>query len=199
VPCDPDDIGSAPDPVFGKVIADVAGHFTEPGRLTLISMPSAETLFPTLGAFKPSAQFEALPPLDRTTDYSTASIVHSSGSTAWPKANYLTERSAMIWQCAARHAEYTYGPDVRLGAMALPLFHGMGVYVSTTLPFATGCRALLFRPASRSEGTGIEAVTADTVLMAASQVPCNALVMAPSMLTVRCLWYLPIAVDVHNP
>jgi hypothetical protein len=188
VPFDPEHLESAPDPVLAGVVTDVATHFTKDDPLSLLSMPSVETLFPTLGAFTPSAQFEPLPPLEPRPDYATACIIHSSGSTAWPKPIHITERSALSWLCAPHHTDYPYGPDIRFGAMALPVFHAMGFYSTVALPMATGTRTSFFRPANRSEGTGIESVTVDTVLAVAAQLRCNALFVAPTMLTVRCLY-----------
>jgi acyl-CoA synthetase (AMP-forming)/AMP-acid ligase II len=187
VPFHPGHLQSASDPVLAGIVADVVHRFTEPTPLRLLMMPSAETLFPSLGAFTPSAQFEALPALERQPDYATACILHSSGSTAWPKPIHITERAALAWLCVNEHAVDSYGPDICYGGMALPVFHAMGFYGAIALPLATGTRTLLFRPAIQREGTGIEAVTCETVFTAASQVPCNVMVIVPSMLTVRSL------------
>jgi AMP-binding enzyme len=188
--------------MLSGIVADVAGRFTEHTPLRLLTMPSAQTLFPSLGAFKPSAQFEALPALDGRPDYATACIFHSSGSTAWPKPIHITERSALAsfcaWLCSTDEGSYSNSPDKRVCAMALPLFHILGFYSAIALPFVTGTKILLSRPAIQSEGTGIQVVTADTVLAAASEVPCNALIIAPSMLTVRLQLCLRICVKVYN-
>jgi acyl-CoA synthetase (AMP-forming)/AMP-acid ligase II len=188
---------SASDPVLAGIVADVADYFTEPAPLCLLTMPSAETLFPSLGAFKPSAQFEALPALERQPDYATACILHSSGSTAWPKPIHITERSALAWLCANEYGDYSYGPDICICALAAPLFHAMGFYWAIALPFATGARPVFFRPAVQREGTGVEAVTCETVFRAVSQVPCKGLTIAPSMLTVRL--FVLYCVNVFNP
>jgi acyl-CoA synthetase (AMP-forming)/AMP-acid ligase II len=184
VPVGPDESALA------SVTADVASRFAGSNPLSLLPMPSVETLFPTLGAFTPSAQFEALPPLAQRPDYVTAFLLHSSGSTAWPKPIYFSEHF-VVASLLSRDAlgEYPYGPNVRLGGMALPLFHAMGIYTYICLPLATGLRATLFRPANRSEGTGIEAVTVNTVLMAVSEVGCTCALLAPAMLVVRFLLF----------
>jgi acyl-CoA synthetase (AMP-forming)/AMP-acid ligase II len=182
-------------------VADVAGRFTKPSSVSLFSLPLVDALFPSLGAFKPSAQFDVLPPLDRRADYATACIYHSSGSTAWPKPIHFTERSALTWLCAHEYGDYSFGPVTRLGAIGLPIFHILGFCSTIIYPFATGTQTTIFRPANRSEASGIEVPLADTIIKAAAESQCNVLFTTPAVLTVRDAFAVdpPYMLDVHNP
>jgi acyl-CoA synthetase (AMP-forming)/AMP-acid ligase II len=170
------------------VAAQVAARFADKSPLTLLPMPSATLLFPLLGAFTPSAEFVPLPPLECRPDFSTSFILHSSGSTAWPKPIHITQRATLCWLTAPFQSDYRFGPHVIYGSMALPGFHAMGMFAAIIMPLSSGTRAAFFRPAIESEGTGIEAVTVDNNLRAASELGCNVLLLAPSMLTVCCCY-----------
>ncbi|KAF5351512.1 hypothetical protein D9758_007194 [Tetrapyrgos nigripes] len=81
---------------------------------------------PTFDALYKSNKIVDLPSLEGVTQDSVAVILHSSGSTAFPKPIALTMRLFMESAMSAYYGEIDVGSQV-LSAHAVPMFHLMGV------------------------------------------------------------------------
>ncbi|KAK7466463.1 hypothetical protein VKT23_005184 [Stygiomarasmius scandens] len=92
----------------------------EPGlSVNVIDMPSFDDLYG-------SDKTVELPQLEGITQESVAVILHSSGSTAFPKPITLTMRMLMETAMSSYYGEIDFGCQV-LSAHAVPMFHLMGV------------------------------------------------------------------------
>ncbi|KAF5351581.1 hypothetical protein D9758_007201 [Tetrapyrgos nigripes] len=81
---------------------------------------------PTFDELYNSTKSVDLPPVEGVTQESVAVILHSSGSTAFPKPITLTMRMVMESAMASYYGDIDFGSQV-LSAHAVPMFHLMGV------------------------------------------------------------------------
>ncbi|KAF5353868.1 hypothetical protein D9756_007248 [Leucocoprinus leucothites] len=107
--------------------------------VTLLDAPSFQDLFSD-----PLRSFEPLPPMQRTNVDSIALILHSSGSTSFPKPIPLTHRNLIQWGTQPYYGETDLCGRI-LSNHSLPFFHAMGV-VSLTWATTTGVTLSNFAP-----------------------------------------------------
>lgn len=104
-------------------------------------------------------------------------ILHSSGSTGMPKA--IVFHFEGVFKNLVNHSmrKPFAAPNIRMGAMALPTFHIMGVVMQVLLPLYTAYTQVLFTSA------GVPVLpTSDLTLRAASTVGCDYLICVPAFL-----------------
>ncbi|EPQ58591.1 acetyl-CoA synthetase-like protein, partial [Gloeophyllum trabeum ATCC 11539] len=88
--------------------------------ITIVSPPEYAELFE-----KEDAHFELLSPMSKPKEQQPALILHSSGSTAFPKPITLTHRILLQWGCLPYFGETKLCGKV-LSCHSLPMFHAMG-------------------------------------------------------------------------
>ncbi|KAI5116179.1 hypothetical protein M0805_002877 [Coniferiporia weirii] len=122
-------------------------------------MPVFEDLFP-IGGYDHSFQFE--PPVDVDMD-SYAIILHSSGSTAFPKPIYITHR-VMITNASFP----CYGETDLCGRIfachSVPMFHGAGMFI-VVYSIASGFIVAVFKPQSPAMIPNVKNVIEGTIAM----------------------------------
>ncbi|KAH7330580.1 hypothetical protein B0J17DRAFT_632360 [Rhizoctonia solani] len=93
------------------------------------------------------ARFKHFPSLEPMNNNWTVSILHSSGSTGTPKAiKYHLE--GVFKNIINQPIGWTLsGPSARVGTMALPAFHCMGLILQVLAPLYMGYTQVLFAPA----------------------------------------------------
>ncbi|CAE6436542.1 unnamed protein product [Rhizoctonia solani] len=106
------------------------------------------TLGDILSFVKPSeAGFKPFPPLGPMDDSSISAILHSSGSTGMPKA-IKYHLKGVFKNIINQPIGWTIsGPSARVGTMALPTFHCMGLILQVLAPLYMGYTQALFAPA----------------------------------------------------
>ncbi|GJJ11665.1 putative NRPS-like protein biosynthetic cluster [Clathrus columnatus] len=110
-----------------KAIAEEAVNSMPEGkRPTILSMPSFEDLY----SENISVVVPTKPEFDTVVVDKPALILHSSGSTAFPKLRTLTHRMLREWCMTFEWSEFNMFGQI-LGAHAPPIFHAMGVFVSS--------------------------------------------------------------------
>ncbi|KAG8701413.1 hypothetical protein FRC08_004091 [Ceratobasidium sp. 394] len=141
-------------------------------------IPSASELFPDLGKadakMPPINHFTTLGP---TTSETLAFIVHSSGSTGFPRAlkhNHENVFANIVNQPVCREIG---GPGDRIGLMALPAFHLMGMAWHGVMALYGGYSPVFFALSSTPIIPTVES-TMDAMVAAG----CQALVSAPVFL-----------------
>ncbi|KAF9505928.1 hypothetical protein BS47DRAFT_1322053 [Hydnum rufescens UP504] len=99
--------------------------------------------------YEPRPQEDALPlPFVQKPDLlAPAFILHSSGSTSFPKPIIITQRILIEWLRISYYGEIDFC-DSRVGAAALPMFHALGVINSTTM-VGSGGVLVVFKPVER--------------------------------------------------
>jgi long-subunit acyl-CoA synthetase (AMP-forming) len=111
------------DQTMQKLAAAAIKHLPESAKdnLKLLPMPSYEDLYST------SAEtFEPLPPMKKPDPSSIAIILHSSGSTSFPKPIRMTHRTILQSACLPYWGEVDVCGKI-LSSHSLPFFHAMGV------------------------------------------------------------------------
>ena len=85
-----------------------------------------------------------LPPLRSLPSFSAATldwpwvVIHSSGSTSFPKPIYITQRAGLPWVMWPWMCETDLGDKV-LGTMATPSFHALGIAMQIGAPLTCTC------------------------------------------------------------
>ncbi|KAJ6599959.1 hypothetical protein DFH09DRAFT_970599 [Mycena vulgaris] len=109
------------------------------GELKIISMPTFDELF------EASDAFESLPPMDKVGLDEPAIILHSSGSTAFPKTITFTYRILMESGLIPYYGQVDICGQV-LSVHAVPMFHLMGV-IQLPWTLFSGLTISVFPPA----------------------------------------------------
>ncbi|KAG8908187.1 hypothetical protein FRB99_008730 [Tulasnella sp. 403] len=107
----------------------------------VVVMPRHDQLYP-----EEETEFEYLPDMAQVNVDSPAVILHSSGSTAFPKPIVYLHRNLLEAARGPYYGGVDIGSDV-LAAHGLPPFHAIGI-VSTCWAAATGMQIGVFKPAS---------------------------------------------------
>ncbi|KAH9825154.1 hypothetical protein DFH28DRAFT_942970 [Melampsora americana] len=129
----------------------------ESHSLKLLELPTAHTLFPRL--FNQSAYlFDADLPQKLASisapvksAYEPIMILHSSGTTAFPKVLYLNAAVLRSWLKGPLYNDFCWEGELT-AAMVLPAFHSMGFHTGALINLSTGCIAGYFRPELGPDG-----------------------------------------------
>ncbi|CAK5265953.1 unnamed protein product [Mycena citricolor] len=167
---------------YGHVIetlcADIAAQ--DPTyELSVEEMPSLGALFPRLGR---ECQEDAFTPYPTLTSPSTdtALILHSSGSTGFPKPIPLSHR-ALIETVSFGSLKSLTDEASRIAVGHLPPFHTMGNLLQHLLPVLIGATACIFPPASSATEYRIPpAATSDLALRESQRAHATCIMTVPS-------------------
>ncbi|GJE90357.1 acetyl-CoA synthetase-like protein [Phanerochaete sordida] len=126
------------------VQSELAGEVKD-YKLQIDALPALDAVFPTRRA----AESSAVAPYPRAaapfSPDDTVFYLHSSGSTGFPKP--VPQRNAdMLHTCNASIIVDSAAHGVTWGAMALPSFHAMGIYIQLYSPLVSGLPVGLFAP-----------------------------------------------------
>ncbi|KAG9007856.1 hypothetical protein FRB94_013912 [Tulasnella sp. JGI-2019a] len=134
-----------------KVIHDVSqqinGHATTPQGLRIIDAPRFGALFPKHGPAT-SQEAEEITPIAQPRKPAMseiALILHSSGSTRFPKTIHITHASCIDWMRIPWYGEHDMCGSV-LGVPSLPPFHAMGVFAYFWIALGSGVVVGVFDP-----------------------------------------------------
>lgn len=161
----------------------------ETHALKLLELPTAHTLFPRL--FNQSAHvFDAdLPqklasiPAPVRSPCEPIMILHSSGSTAFPKMLYLTPAVLLSWLKGPLYNGFSWEGEIT-AAMVLPAFHAMGFHFGSLINLSTGCIAGHFRPELGPDGRSKPKIpNSFNTLEAIRSLGCTVASFSPMMLT----------------
>ncbi|KAF5360057.1 hypothetical protein D9758_007606 [Tetrapyrgos nigripes] len=121
-------------------VSELYPRFTSPGPIK---------------SFVPNKNLQLLPPLSvlLSSAYEKAKedkdwpwmIIHSSGSTKFPKPIYIGQRSGMQWLAWPWSGETDIADKV-LGTLATPSFHAMGVAMHLGAPLTSGAVSAFWKP-----------------------------------------------------
>ncbi|KZV69420.1 acetyl-CoA synthetase-like protein [Peniophora sp. CONT] len=128
------------DSALRALAAEAIRLLAEDGHcVALLDIPRFETLFDE-STRMPTDFCIAPPSVD-----SPALILHSSGTSAFPKPIMLTHRNYISWGMAPYFGEIDICA-IRLGVQSLPMFHALGVFV-LILATCCGIELATFKPA----------------------------------------------------
>ncbi|EKM50221.1 uncharacterized protein PHACADRAFT_153694 [Phanerochaete carnosa HHB-10118-sp] len=114
--------------------------------LQVDALPELEDIFPYLSGKSASEPCKPYPPGNKTFSADdTVFYLHSSGSTGFPKP-VPQRQAAMLHTCNASIIVDAAVRGVVWGAMALPTFHAMGIYIQLYAPLVSALPVCLFAP-----------------------------------------------------
>ncbi|KAG0151603.1 hypothetical protein CROQUDRAFT_36660 [Cronartium quercuum f. sp. fusiforme G11] len=171
-----------------KQIKEILELLPDSFRLNLLEFPAAYTLFPRLAngsAYKPQLdlpqQLARIVTPDRPA-WAPVLIVHSSGTTAFPKPIYINRLSFHAWLTAPLCSEFPWQGQL-ISAMILPAFHAMGIHYGVVINLSAGTISGLFRPEVGSDGRAItKSPNAVNVMEAMRSLGCAVTIVSPFML-----------------
>ncbi|KAK7464743.1 hypothetical protein VKT23_005949 [Stygiomarasmius scandens] len=153
---------SVPGTAMELVTHSVLGEMNASGKsIQILKPPSIKDLFPRLASsttipkFIPSETFKPIPPLSTLVPDAYRAknmenwpwmIIHSSGSTKFPKPIYIGQRSGLQqWLTWPWMSEMDIAGKVQ-GTLGTPCFHGLGMAVHVGAPFSAGAISALWKP-----------------------------------------------------
>ncbi|KAF8054252.1 putative aminoadipate reductase [Lyophyllum atratum] len=154
--------------------------------LQIEEIPSLAEIYPKLGRETAQDPFERYPPpATRPPLSDTAMILHSSGSTGFPKAISQTHLIISHWAAFPCLIEFRdHKPRVRIAGMMLPSFHTLGIYTQV-LYTLFGMNSVGVYPPQvwTREGTPVMP-TPDNILEHTRRTKANAMITIPALLQV---------------
>lgn len=158
--------------------------------LEFYEFPTAFDLFPRLAStkayYKPDPslliKLRSCSPNFITSDSSALMILHSSGTTAFPKPIYLTKPSFQSWITASQFTNFDWKGEI-LASMVLPAFHAMGIHFGLITGLADGAISGFFRPLLTEHGDHVVQVpNCLNVMEAMKALGCTVAAFSPMML-----------------
>lgn len=134
-------------PALSPLLSEVQNELEAEGyALQVDDLPGLDEVFPSVYDESLSDDYVPYPPSEEPYDpKETALYAHSSGSTGFPKP--IPQRHENMLECCNSSIVKTAGDHkIVWGAMALPTFHMMAVYIQLYGPLVGGCPVGLFAP-----------------------------------------------------
>ncbi|KAG6852048.1 hypothetical protein C0991_003596 [Blastosporella zonata] len=155
-------------------------------ELSIEEIPSLAQLYPKLGNETEGDPFERYPaPETRPPMSDVAVILHSSGSTGFPKAIYQTHLIIAHWAAFPCLIEFRdHKPRVRIAGMMLPSFHTLGVYVQILYTLIGVDSVGVYPPQVTSREATPMMPTPDNILDHTRRTKSNAMITIPALLQV---------------
>ncbi|KAH9825153.1 hypothetical protein DFH28DRAFT_1077558 [Melampsora americana] len=170
-------------------MAEVLKLLPESHLQEVMELPSAHTLFPRLVngsayVFDPrvSGVLELIStPIKPACE--PVMILHSSGSTSFPKMLYMNRPVIQSWLTAPLSGGFCWEGELT-AAMALPAFHAMGFHLGSLINLSTGSISGFFRPEIGPDGRcKPKTPNSFNVLEAIASLGCTVAPLSPMMLT----------------
>ncbi|KAJ1302971.1 hypothetical protein OPQ81_003262 [Rhizoctonia solani] len=144
-----------------------------------LELPTIDSVLPEFGNPEFRYEHKPFPPLKPMTDNAIVNILHSSGSTGMPRPVKF-HLEGVFKNIINQPLGWVYAQGgVRVGTMALPTFHAMGVFLQILVPLYVGYTQVLFAPSH------IPVVpTSNLTIEAAATTKCSHLVCVPAFLEI---------------
>ncbi|KAH7913622.1 putative aminoadipate reductase [Hygrophoropsis aurantiaca] len=167
--------------------ADLASVDSDQAKfeVTIEEVPSLAQVFPALGSENPIAEFQPFPKADRRPNITDVMVIlHSSGSTGFPKPIPQTYQMALHWCLTPGVLGIRdYSVPIRTGAMSLPSFHTLGFYVQLYTPIVALTSIALYPPTSYNDPLAAPVIpNSQNILEHIKKTKSNSLVVVPSFL-----------------
>ncbi|KDN41199.1 hypothetical protein RSAG8_07613, partial [Rhizoctonia solani AG-8 WAC10335] len=142
-----------------------------------VDLPTLDSVLPELNKSESNSEHKPFPPLKPMTDDAIVNILHSSGSTRMPRPVKL-HLEGVFNNIITQPLGWMYAQDgVRVGTMAPPTFHAMGIFLQILIPLYVGYTQVLFAPSH------IPVVpTSNLTIDAAASTKCSHMVCVPAFL-----------------
>ncbi|CUA71917.1 L-aminoadipate-semialdehyde dehydrogenase [Rhizoctonia solani] len=142
-----------------------------------LDLPTIDTVLPELSNSESQYDHKPFPPLKPMTGDAIVNILHSSGSTGMPRPVKF-HLEGVFKNTITQPLGWMYAQNgVRVGTMALPTFHAMGVFLQILIPLYVGYTQVLFAPSH------IPVVpTSNLTIEAAVSAKCSHMVCVPAFL-----------------
>ncbi|KAG0151602.1 hypothetical protein CROQUDRAFT_712790 [Cronartium quercuum f. sp. fusiforme G11] len=158
-------------------------------HINLLEFPSANTLFPRLTnctPYKPQpelpSQLAKIKILDRPI-WAPVLILHSSGTTAFPKPIYFNRITLKTWLTAPLNTQFSWQGEIT-ASMVLPSFHAMGLHFGFLVNLSTGSISGFFRPEFGIDGRYMtKNPNSVNVMKAMKSLDCTLAAFSPMMIS----------------
>ncbi|CAE6377482.1 unnamed protein product [Rhizoctonia solani] len=142
-----------------------------------VELPSLDRVLPDLGKAECQSEHKPFSPLKPMAHDAVVNILHSSGSTGMPRPVRF-HLEGVFKNIITQPLGWIYAQEgVRVGTMALPTFHAMGIFLQIFLPLYVGYTQVLFAPSN------IPVVpTSNLTIEAAASTKCSHMVCVPAFL-----------------
>ncbi|KAG6812313.1 hypothetical protein H0H93_013889, partial [Arthromyces matolae] len=152
--------------------------------LSIEEIPSLGQLYPKLGAETVHDPFERYPaPLQRVPLSDVAMILHSSGSTGFPKAIRQTHLTLSHWASFPTVALYQQlEPRRQIGSMMLPSFHTLGIYLQILFPLFSLNPVAVYPPMVTSMEMTPMMPNPENIIDHAARTKCDGMMVIPALL-----------------
>ncbi|KAG6831500.1 putative NRPS-like protein biosynthetic cluster [Tephrocybe sp. NHM501043] len=169
------------DGVKAELAADAPDH-----ELSIEEIPSLSQVYPKLGSETAQDPFERYPaPTTRPPLSDVAVILHSSGSTGFPKAIYQTHLIISHWAAFPCLIEFRdHKPRVRIAGMMLPSFHTLGVYTQILYTLVGVNSVGVYPPQVTSREATPMMPTPDNILDHTRRTKSNSMITIPALLQI---------------
>ncbi|KAJ3740213.1 putative aminoadipate reductase [Lentinula detonsa] len=151
--------------------------------VTFEEVPGLNDLYPKLGGEVSSDSFEAYSSSDPGPD-DIAIILHSSGSTGFPKPISITYRCIVLSWASSATATVYRKHNLRAGTMSLPSFHAMGVFIQLFVPIYAGITVAVYPPLVTRKDLLPLAATPDNIIEHLRRTKCSTCIAIPTMLQI---------------
>ncbi|KAJ3994751.1 putative aminoadipate reductase [Lentinula boryana] len=151
--------------------------------VTFEEVPGLNDLYPKLGGEVSSDSFEAYSSSDPGPD-DIAIILHSSGSTGFPKPISITYRCIVLSWASSATATVYRKHNLRAGTMSLPSFHAMGVFIQLLVPMYAGITVAVYPPLVTRKDLLPLAATPDNIIEHLRRTQCSTCIAIPTMLQI---------------
>ncbi|KAG6906942.1 putative NRPS-like protein biosynthetic cluster [Tephrocybe rancida] len=155
-------------------------------QLSIEEIPSLAEVYPKLGNETAQDPFERYPaPSTRPPLSDVAIILHSSGSTGFPKAIYQTHLIMSHWAAFPCLIEFRdHKPRVRIAGMMLPSFHTLGVYTQVLYTLVGVNSVGVYPPQVTSREATPMMPTPDNILDHTRRTKSNSMITIPALLQI---------------
>ncbi|GAB1517035.1 hypothetical protein RhiTH_000078 [Rhizoctonia solani] len=142
-----------------------------------VELPSLGRVLPELGNTEQESEHKPFPPLKAISGDGIINILHSSGSTGMPRSVKF-HLEGVFKNIITQPLGWMYAQEgVKVGTMALPTFHAMGIFLQIFIPLYVGYTQVLFAPSH------IPVVpTSNLTIEAAAATKCLHMVCVPAFL-----------------
>ncbi|KAH7928011.1 putative aminoadipate reductase [Leucogyrophana mollusca] len=154
-------------------------------ELRVEEVPALANVYPALGSENLDAEFQCFPKADRRPVFTdTMVILHSSGSTGFPKPIPQTYQTAIHWCMTPSIVGLRdYPIHIRTAAMSLPSFHTLGFYIQLYTPMISLTGVAIYPPTSYHDPNATPVIpNSENILESTKRTKSSSLVVVPSFL-----------------
>lgn len=179
-----------PEQLAQQQINEALPLLPESHLLQLHQMPTASDLFPRLVHHSPYHDNPNLVDQSKSIPFTNPAahlpvmIVHSSGTTAFPKPIHLDRFGIQGWLLASQYGPFCWQAEVT-ASMVLPAFHAMGIYFGFFNNLTEGSISGFFRPEFDQNARWVPKIpNPENVIQVIRDIGCTIASFSPVMLSV---------------